>query len=255
MLLIVIPSSNGVGHCDDEDIDTLIQRWDRPAFRAFAICHGLAIACMLLFVRRLEQQMAGAAVERQAQRRSYSKNEEEGVPLSDRDEEAGKARWEAAGACPPHAQPAAAVAEAMDGSHVGPDLLPPRERFMLRLAYPLLVGLIASWTVLLVKCCGSLVRHSAIDGGATWGRYQAWLMLLGPGITIPTQLTYLNRALARFEALFVVPSLQCCMPRRETNQQISIDAIRPNGRLPLPLCSLVSLVDYNGRPLLPGKDG
>lgn len=180
VLLIVYPSSNGVGQCDDEDLDTLIRRWDRPEFRAFAIAHGIGLVCVLMFVRRLERMMFNAAATTSIEYSSTNLNVEDSMQ-----------------------------SQSVRSSHIGPHLLPPNERAMLRLGYPLLIGLVASWTVLLVKMAGTLVRTTFEDGVGIWGRYESWVMVIGLFVSLPTQLTYLNRALARFEALFVVPALQC----------------------------------------------
>lgn len=207
MLAIVIPSSNGIGACDDEDLDTIIRRWSRPIFRVFALCHLLSAGAILLMVQRIERQMIRAAAEL--------------YPPSEHDEEGGSGATEGgaerrggetaeASTDPPSPPPPEAPPKAPPKApHPGPELLPPRERTLLRLGYPLLIGLVASWTVLLVKSVGTLVRSTFADGLGVWGRYESWLMLLGLCMSVPTQLTYLNRALARFESLFVVPSLQC----------------------------------------------
>jgi len=181
----VYPSSNGVGQCEDEDLDTLLRRWARPLFRTFAICHLLCLLCVLFYVRRLERMMFEAS-----RARDYP-------PTPTRN--AGTSSNAASTDVVPHGrQP-----------YVAPTFLPARERMQLRLGYPLLIGLVATWTVLLVKMAGTLLRAMSRDGIGVWGRYESWVMLLGLFVSLPTQLLYLNRALARFEALFVVPALQC----------------------------------------------
>eukprot|EP00326_Haptolina_ericina_P043507 CAMPEP_0181238126 /NCGR_PEP_ID=MMETSP1096-20121128/39164_1 /TAXON_ID=156174 ORGANISM="Chrysochromulina ericina, Strain CCMP281" /NCGR_SAMPLE_ID=MMETSP1096 /ASSEMBLY_ACC=CAM_ASM_000453 /LENGTH=259 /DNA_ID=CAMNT_0023333595 /DNA_START=163 /DNA_END=942 /DNA_ORIENTATION=- len=87
----------------------------------------------------------------------------------------------------------------------GPAHLKPSDRSLLRSGYPLLVGMLASWTVLLLKCAGEVVKNGA---GSDLNRWQLWMFPLGLAITLPTQLFFLNRALRHFESLYVVPALQ-----------------------------------------------
>jgi len=86
-----------------------------------------------------------------------------------------------------------------------------REKSRLKLGYPVLIGLIATWTVLFVKCAGELITAAVgADGELSHLRDPAaYALIAGLLVSVPCQLTYLNRALCHFEALWVIPSLQC----------------------------------------------
>ncbi len=77
-------------------------------------------------------------------------------------------------------------------------------------------GLLASWTVLFIKCAGEIVKgRSRAPSGTIVSEPinpladgRTYALLVGLVVSLPLQLMYLNRALQRFEAQFVVPSLQ-----------------------------------------------
>lgn len=81
----------------------------------------------------------------------------------------------------------------------------------LKLTYPLLIGLVATWTVLFVKCAGELIAAALgpTGDGSVLRQPAAYALVAGLALSLPTQLTLLNRALAHFEALWVIPALQC----------------------------------------------
>mmetsp|Transcript_18830 Transcript_18830/g.45142 ORF Transcript_18830/g.45142 Transcript_18830/m.45142 type:complete len:213 (-) Transcript_18830:211-849(-) len=105
------------------------------------------------------------------------------------------------------AQAAHLLSEA--GEQTGPMLLRPRERQMLRLGYPLLIGLLASWTVLLLKGSGEVFKTATSGDGEDLLRWKTYIFPFGLVLTLPTQLLFINKALRHFEALYVVPALQC----------------------------------------------
>ncbi|MBO8631130.1 hypothetical protein INO08_15605, partial [Staphylococcus aureus] len=75
--------------------------------------------------------------------------------------------------------------------------------------YPLLIGLLASWTVLLLKGSGEVFKTATSGDGEDLLRWKTYLFPLGLVLTLPTQLLFINKALRHFEALYVVPALQC----------------------------------------------
>jgi len=83
-----------------------------------------------------------------------------------------------------------------------------RELSALRVGYPLFIGLVATWTVLFVKCAGELLTAAAEDP-SIMREPATYVLVSGLVLSVPTQLVCLNRALAYFEALWVIPGLQC----------------------------------------------
>lgn len=89
-----------------------------------------------------------------------------------------------------------------DGT-VGSLTLPQRQQ--LRFAYALLGSMYATWTVLLTKSAGELVKAS-FRGDNQLERFETYLLLAGILVSAPMQIRYLNAGLRHFEALFIVPS-------------------------------------------------
>mmetsp|Transcript_23088 Transcript_23088/g.77485 ORF Transcript_23088/g.77485 Transcript_23088/m.77485 type:complete len:382 (-) Transcript_23088:665-1810(-) len=83
--------------------------------------------------------------------------------------------------------------------------LTPRERRELRLAYALVASMYATWTVLLVKSVGELLKET-FRGDNQFLRFEAYLLLLGAVVSAPLQVFYLNSGFALFESLFIVPA-------------------------------------------------
>ena len=194
VVLIVIPSVMDPP-CTEEDVTTLVARWAQPAFIAWTVCQVSLLGLTVAHVLRLERRMA--------------------------------ARYSAT-------QPAAAVAVApaegdastcdrlkrlkrlLPASYAGPAALATltaRERSQLRMGYVLACGLLASWTVLFVKCFGELSKGAArfpelYAGGGAFTDARTYGLVGGLVLSVPGQLTFLNKSLQRFEAQFVVPTLQ-----------------------------------------------
>jgi hypothetical protein len=62
----------------------------------------------------------------------------------------------------------------------------------------------ATWTVLLIKSLGELVKET-FRGENQLTRYQTYLLLLGAVVSMPSQIRYLNAGLRHFESLFIIP--------------------------------------------------
>lgn len=89
------------------------------------------------------------------------------------------------------------------------NLAPPLRR-RLRLFYPLIAACFASWTVLLTKSIGELVLTSVRAQSMLFMRWEALFIFMALLISIPCQVVYINKGLAYFEALFVVPIFYSC---------------------------------------------
>eukprot|EP00302_Diacronema_sp_CCMP2436_P024333 CAMPEP_0179922014 /NCGR_PEP_ID=MMETSP0983-20121128/5378_1 /TAXON_ID=483367 /ORGANISM="non described non described, Strain CCMP 2436" /LENGTH=423 /DNA_ID=CAMNT_0021825263 /DNA_START=201 /DNA_END=1472 /DNA_ORIENTATION=- len=74
----------------------------------------------------------------------------------------------------------------------------------LRVAYAILASMYATWTVLLIKSIGELVKET-FRGNNQLLRWETYMILLGALFSAPSQLRYLNAGLRHFEALFIVP--------------------------------------------------
>jgi hypothetical protein len=75
----------------------------------------------------------------------------------------------------------------------------------LRLAYALLASMYATWTVLLIKSIGELVKET-FRGENQLVRWETYMILLGAVLSAPSQLRYLNAGLRHFESLFIIPT-------------------------------------------------
>ena len=78
------------------------------------------------------------------------------------------------------------------------------QQLKLRLSYPLLGSLFAAWTVLLSKSVGELFKYT-VRGTNQFDKWQTYFLLGGFLISLPCQIIYINKGLAYFEALYVVP--------------------------------------------------
>ena len=85
-----------------------------------------------------------------------------------------------------------------------------RERFNMRLAYPIVASLFAAWTVLLVKGFGELLKVSFRSGSTQFLRIETWLITVGFVLSCPLQIVYIQKGLAYFEAMYVVPIFSSC---------------------------------------------
>lgn len=74
----------------------------------------------------------------------------------------------------------------------------------LRLAYTVLASMYATWTVLLVKSIGELVKET-FRGANQLLRWETYMLLIGGLTSAPAQVRYLNAGLRHFESLFVIP--------------------------------------------------
>lgn len=135
-----------------------------------------------------------------------------------------------------------------------------REQQLLRFGYVVLSGLIASWTVLFMKCLGELSKGMARSGGSPFADARTYLLVGPVVVSVPLQLLYLNKALQRFEAQFVVPALQVATHAVHSAAAPSSPSLPPGCRSstlsrpnpdPNPAAGLLlSLVDLQGRALL-----
>jgi hypothetical protein len=74
----------------------------------------------------------------------------------------------------------------------------------LRIAYALLASLYATWTVVLIKSLGELVKQT-FRGVNQLTRWETYLLLIGAVVSMPSQIRYLNAGLRHFESLFIIP--------------------------------------------------
>tara|TARA_B100000795_G_scaffold220069_1_gene174480 strand:- start:9 stop:485 length:477 start_codon:yes stop_codon:yes gene_type:complete len=138
-------------------METLMVRWRQPGFVVFAIFHAFFLIVIFICVVITEKKM----IKRNA--------------------------FKIASIVP-------AVQEQMN-IHI-PSLLnlTPKQRTFLRFGYPLLGSLFASWTVLLSKSVGELIKVSARQSSSNQLTYwEAWLMLIGLIVSLPCQVIYLNK--------------------------------------------------------------
>ena len=169
VIFIVVSSSNANGCGSTETMETLMVRWRQPGFVVFAIFHAFFLIVIFICVVVTEKKM----IKRNA--------------------------FKIASIVP-------AVQEQMN-IHI-PSLLnlTPKQRTFLRFGYPLLGSLFASWTVLLSKSVGELIKVSARQSSSNQLTYwEAWLMLIGLIVSLPCQVIYLNKGLIFFEAMYIVP--------------------------------------------------
>lgn len=75
----------------------------------------------------------------------------------------------------------------------------------------------ATWTVLLVKSLGELVKGT-FRGENQFVRYETYLLLLGAIVSMPSQIRYLNAGLRHFESLFIVPVYAARRAERRTER-------------------------------------
>lgn len=80
-----------------------------------------------------------------------------------------------------------------------------QERNRLRLAYPLCASCIGAWTVLLSKSTGELVKESVRSGQNEFDKVESWFIGGGFLISLPLQFLYINKGLAHFESLYIIP--------------------------------------------------
>ena len=85
-----------------------------------------------------------------------------------------------------------------------------RERFYMRLAYPVVGSLFAAWTVLLIKSSGELMKVSFRSGSTQFLRIESWLIVVGFIVSCPLQIVYIQKGLAYFEAMYIVPIFSSC---------------------------------------------
>ena len=157
VIFIVVSSSNANGCGSMETMETLMVRWRQPGFVVFAIFHAFFLIVIFICVVITEKKM----IKRNA--------------------------FKIASIVP-------AVQEQMN-IHI-PSLLnlTPKQRTFLRFGYPLLGSLFASWTVLLSKSVGELIKVSARQSSSNQLTYwEAWLMLIGLIVSLPCQVIYLNK--------------------------------------------------------------
>ncbi len=186
--LIVVPSLLGDQKCSKETIATLASHWGQTRFIVWAAAQLAVLVSTMALTNRIEQRLATRWASHIKDAASASRS----------------SKWFAEEVkhgkclvlCPPY------------GGHQSLELLTRKERLTLRTGYVLACGLLASWTVLFVKCAGEGFKSTARGGSNPWedGRFYAMVVFLI--VSVPLQLMYLNKALQRFEAQFVVPTLQ-----------------------------------------------
>jgi uncharacterized membrane protein len=161
--------------CTFETAHTLSQRWSQPAFITWAACQISVIFACVYAIGRIEHKALGS-----------------------QGEAGGRGRW----------------TDAFRGASVSAiESLSIRDQKLLRILHVLATGLIASWTVLFLKCAGELGKASAraADAGHTFNPLldgRSYGLVAAVALTLPSQLHLLNKSLQRFEAQFVVPALQ-----------------------------------------------
>ena len=88
---------------------------------------------------------------------------------------------------------------------VGLQNLSESEKIRLRLAIPMLASCFAAWTVLLSKSVGELVKQSARSGESEFARWETYFILTGFLFSMPCQVMYINKGLAYFESMYIIP--------------------------------------------------
>ena len=88
---------------------------------------------------------------------------------------------------------------------VGLQNLSESEKIRLRLAIPVLASCFAAWTVLLSKSVGELVKQSARSGESEFARWETYFILTGFLFSMPCQVMYINKGLAYFESMYIIP--------------------------------------------------
>eukprot|EP00946_MAST-07B_sp_MAST-7B-sp1_P004946 g4946.t1 len=80
-----------------------------------------------------------------------------------------------------------------------------QERRTTRLVFPVAGSFFAAWTVLFTKSIGELLKRSTRTGSSDFSRPEAWLFMVAVGISAPLQIMYIQKGLAYFEAMYVIP--------------------------------------------------
>jgi len=155
-------------------------------FLIFAILHALTLMTILFFVVKVERKLNGVDSKKDENNTEAAVNpndvltEAENGSTSTKNAEVHK--------------PIPSLAN-----------LSPKEQLFLRFAYPLLGSLFATWTVLLSKSTGELLKSSARAGKSQFTRFEVWPIIIGLIVSLPCQIIYLNKGLSWFEALYIVP--------------------------------------------------
>jgi uncharacterized membrane protein len=190
VLSIVFPSLSR-SPCSHETVDTLASRWRQPGFISWASVQLVVVSLVLVCVHRIEGRM---------------RSPPSGPRVSEAASTIGRrcCSWLRRG-------------ELFDLAQ-----LTRFERRALRLCYVGASGLLASWTVLFIKCAGELAKSFSRDASVDddddvlavsasmnpLADARTYALVIGLLVSVPLQLTNLNKALRHFEAQFVVPSLQ-----------------------------------------------
>ena len=166
----------------------MLQRWEQGGFLVFAVLHALCLFILLFFVTKLEKKLEGISSTEDTKGSDTLKT----TNNVDKDND----------------QKTREQKKKEDHKHTNNaslSNLTKKERFFLRFAYPLLGSLFATWSVLLSKSFGELIKASARSGQSQFKRFEVWPILLGLVISLPCQVIYLNKGLSWFEALYIVP--------------------------------------------------
>ena len=75
----------------------------------------------------------------------------------------------------------------------------------MRWVFPVAGSFFAAWTVLLIKAFGELLKRSVRTGSPEFGKPGAWLITFGVVLSCPMQIVYIQKGLAYFEAMYVIP--------------------------------------------------
>jgi hypothetical protein len=196
-VVAIVVSSSAANPCGTEEtIDTLLKRWEQGGFLTFAIIHALSLCTLLVLVIKIEHKLNGTKI-KSGSGTIVDVADLGGidavVPALGADANAG-------------ASTKSKKTKLKNNSSLSN--LNPNERFFLRFAYPLLGSLFATWTVLLSKSTGELLKSSARSKPGTkspFSRFEVWPIIFGLIISLPCQVMYLNKGLAWFEALYIVP--------------------------------------------------
>ena len=180
VIAIVLSSSDANPCGTEETIDSLLKRWEQSGFLVFAVLHALCLFILLFFVMKLEKKLEGKS----SSEKDETNNKDDDQKTKEQKDDNNNNK---------------------QTNNASLSNLTTKERFFLRFGYPLLGSLFATWTVLLSKSTGELLKSSARSGQSQFQRFEVWPILIGLIISLPCQVIYLNKGLSWFEALYIVP--------------------------------------------------
>ena len=174
VIMIVV---SGNTNCSSVKIHDLKLKFVKPSFFSFAIVHMGTLIALLVYVCRKENKMLAYVLP-------------DGAIVATPDEKDNMGNKD-------HSKKSQV--------NVGLLYFTESEKNHLRLAYPLLASCFAAWTVLLSKCVGELVKESARSGESEFLNVETWFLCAGFVCSLPCQIMYINKGLAHFESLYIIP--------------------------------------------------